>query len=161
MLYSGIHYVVVAAILLRENSIKSAAALINLVIFYRKSYVLRGFQALFFILFSKSVELCNICRVWVNYAHFYKYFLNFLKVQNTQFWANITGKAHVADPGIEHEPRRFFDAFWREIKTAKIQDSRTSVFVRKHVISKFEIVSSDAVYHIFMQISSLKLCRSM
>ena len=67
----------------------------------------------------------------------------------------------LADPGVEHEPRRFFDAFWREIKTAKIQDSRTSVFVRKHVISKFEIVSSDAVYHIFMQISSLKLCRSM
>ena len=33
MLYSGIHYVVVATILLRENSIKSAAALINLVIF--------------------------------------------------------------------------------------------------------------------------------
>ena len=30
----------------------------------------------------------------------------------------------LADPGIEHEPRRFFDAFWREIKTAKIQDSR-------------------------------------
>ena len=30
MLYSGIHYVVVATILLRENSIKSAAALINL-----------------------------------------------------------------------------------------------------------------------------------
>ena len=111
MLYSGIHYVVVATILLRENWIKSAAALINLVIFYRKSYVLRGFQALFFILFSKSVEICNICKVWVNYPHFYKYFLNFLKVQNTQFWAKITAKAHVADPGIEHEPRRFFDAF--------------------------------------------------
>ena len=26
---------------------------------------------------------------------------------------------------------------------------------------KFEIVSSDAVFHIFMQMSSLKLCRSM
>ena len=70
-------------------------------------------------------------------------------------------KLMLVDPGIEHEPRRFFDAFRREIKTAKIQDSRTSVFVRKHVISKFEIVSSDAVYHFFMHISSLKLCRSM
>ena len=33
MLYSGIHYVVVATILLREDAIKPAAALINLVIF--------------------------------------------------------------------------------------------------------------------------------
>ena len=80
MLYSGIHYVVVATILLRENSIKSAAALITLVIFWRKSYVLSGFQALFFILFSESVEICNICRLWVNCAHFYNYFFNFLKV---------------------------------------------------------------------------------
>ena len=36
------------------------------------------------------------------------------------------------------------------------QNSRTSVFVRKRIISKFEIVSSDAVYHIYMQMSSLK-----
>ena len=28
----------------------------------------------------------------------------------------------LVDPGVEHEPRRFFDAFSREIKTAKIQD---------------------------------------
>ena len=44
MLYSGIHYVVVAAILPRYNSIKSAVGVINLVIFSRKSYVLRDFQ---------------------------------------------------------------------------------------------------------------------
>ena len=68
---------------------------------------------------------------------------------------------YVVDPGVEHEPRRFFDAFWRSPLPAKFQDSRTSVFVRKHVIFKFEIVSSDAVFHIFMQMSNLNLCRSM
>ena len=36
------------------------------------------------------------------------------------------------------------------------QKSRILVFVRKRVISKYEIVSSDAVYHIYMQMSSLK-----
>ena len=39
-----------------------------------------------------------------------------------QFWAKITGRAYVVDPGIEHEPRRFFDAFCWEIKPAKFQD---------------------------------------
>ena len=38
-----------------------------------------------------------------------------------QFWAKITGRAYVVDPGIEHEPRRFFDAFCWEIKPAKFQ----------------------------------------
>ena len=51
-------------------------------------------------------------------------FLNFLKVQNMQFWAKITGRAYVVDPGIEHEPRRFFDAFWRSPLPTKFQDSR-------------------------------------
>ena len=36
------------------------------------------------------------------------------------------------------------------------QKSRILVFVRKRVISKYEIVSSDAVYHMYMQMSSSK-----
>jgi len=54
MLYSGIHYVVVATILLRENSIKSAVGVIKLVIFKRKSYVFRSFSRFVFYLVFKS-----------------------------------------------------------------------------------------------------------
>ena len=79
-----------------------------------KVYVLSCFQNLF--------KFPIFFRMSANFFHFNHFFFNFLKVQNTLFWAKITGRAHVVDPGVEHEPRRFFDAFSREIKTAKIQD---------------------------------------
>ena len=54
------------------------------------------------------------------------------------------------------------DVFWMHFEERKSQQiSRVSVFVRKRVIFKFELVSSDAIYHIYMQISNLKLWRSM
>ena len=34
-------------------------------------------------------------RISVDYVYFYTFFFDFLKVQNTQFWAKITGRAHV------------------------------------------------------------------
>ena len=84
----------------------------------------RSFVRSFVLCFQNLLKNSIFFRISVDYTHFYTLFFNFLKVQNTQFWAKITGKAHVADPRIEHEPRRFFDAFWREIQTAKIQDFR-------------------------------------
>ena len=51
-----------------------------------------------------------------------------MEVQNTQFWAKIAGRAHVVDPGVEHEPRRFFMLFEGRLCQ---QNSRIPVFVRK------------------------------
>ena len=92
--------------------------------FFAKIVPFEGFSSFVFILYSKFVETFNFFRSWVDYVHFHILFFNFIKVQNPQFWAKITGSAHVVDPGIEHEPRRFFDAFWRKEKPEKFQDLR-------------------------------------
>ena len=52
-----------------------------------KVYFLSCFQNLFqFPIFS---------RMSANFFYFNHFFFNFLKVQNTLFWAKITGRAHV------------------------------------------------------------------
>ena len=101
--------------------------------FLAKIIRLRGFSRfIFYLVFKICLNFQSFSECRLIFFILITFFFNFLKVQNTLFWAKITGRAHVVDPGVGHEPRRFFDAFWREIKTAKFQDlsfrSKTSYF---------------------------------
>ena len=52
--------------------------------FLAKILRLKGFSSFVFLsYFQNLLEFAIFVRVWITYAYFYKYFSNFLKVQNT------------------------------------------------------------------------------
>ena len=83
------------------------------------------FQGFWWVVFYLVFKICwnfNFLKEFGLIMFVLSYFLKDFEGSKLAILGKIAGRAYVVDPGIEHEPRRFFDAFWREIKTEKFQD---------------------------------------
>ena len=79
--------------------------------FLAKIIRLRGFSRFIFYLVFKiclNFQSFSECRL---IFFILIIFFQFFEGSKHAILGKITGRAHVVDPGIEHEPRRFFDAF--------------------------------------------------
>ena len=69
--------------------------LLRLVRFSHSAPLVRSFVRSFVRCFQNLLKISIFFRISVDFAHLYQLFFNFLKVQNTQIWAKITGRAYV------------------------------------------------------------------